>query len=152
MVSGCNDWKHLNTILERHENHNEHRKGMVQWLEYEKGIKPSRLVDIINYLASHNLAFRGLRESFNLEHSGNSGNFIDLFKLLSKYDLTLRDHLNRINEKQLNQHYLSPQIQNEFISLMSQTILNEIIGKIKQTKYYAIMLDCTRVELNKCPL
>lgn len=163
LILGCNDWKHLNTILERHENQKEHRKSMVQWLSFEKGIKHGktideenerliqesqkhwynlfeRLVDIINYLASHNLAFRGHTESLDPNHIGNSGNFIDLFKLLSKYDLTLRNHLSRINEKQLNNHYLSPQIQNELISLMSQAIVNEVIGE----KYYAIMLDCTR--------
>jgi len=167
MILGCNDWKHLNTILERHENQKEHRKSMVQWLSFEKGIKHGktideenerliqesqkhwfnlfeRLIDIINYLASHNLAFRGHRESLDPDHIRNSGNFIDLFKLLSKYDLTLRNHLNRINEKNLNNHYLSPQIQNELISLMSQAIVNEVIGQIKKAKYYAIMLDCTR--------
>lgn len=41
-----------------------------------------RLTNIINYLASNNLAFRAHREFFN---NGNSGNFIDLFMLLSKY-------------------------------------------------------------------
>lgn len=103
-----------------------------------------RLVDIINYLASHNLAFRAHTESLDPNHIGNSGNFIDLFKLLYKYDLALRNHLNRFNENLLNNHYLSPQIQNELISLMSQAIDNEVIGQIKQAKYYAIMLDCTR--------
>ncbi|KAL4708243.1 hypothetical protein ACJJTC_013812 [Scirpophaga incertulas] len=38
MVLGCNDWKHLKTTLERQENQKEHRKSMVLWLEYEKGI------------------------------------------------------------------------------------------------------------------
>ncbi|KAL4703081.1 hypothetical protein ACJJTC_018118 [Scirpophaga incertulas] len=39
LSNGCNDWKHLKTTLERHENQKEHRKSMVLWLEYEKASK-----------------------------------------------------------------------------------------------------------------
>ncbi|GFW18916.1 TTF-type domain-containing protein [Trichonephila clavipes] len=71
-----------------------------------------RLTDIINFLAYHNLVFRGHRESLKTdEDTKNSGNFIDLFKLISKYDTTLREHINRIDNKQLAYHYLSPDIQ-----------------------------------------
>ncbi|KAF2879931.1 hypothetical protein ILUMI_26260 [Ignelater luminosus] len=164
---GCCDWKDLSRILQRLEQSQEHVKCMIKWMEFYKGIKHGktidkenerliresqkywynlfeRLTDIINYLASHNLAFRAHRESLNLNNSGNSGNFIDLFKLLSKYDLTLREHLQRINEKQLNQHYLSHDIQNELITLMSKSVIDEIIHRVKQAKYYTFLLDCTR--------
>lgn len=106
-----------------------------------------RLIDIINFLASHNLALRGHRESLKTgdESSGrNSGNFIDLFKLISKYDPTLREHMKRINDKQLAHHYLSHDIQNELITLMSQTVTDEVICRVKEAKYYSILLHCTR--------
>lgn len=164
---GCCDWKDLSRILQRHEQSPGHMGCMFKWMEFHKGIKHGktidmenerliresqkywynlfeRLIDIINYLASYNLAFRGHRESYKLDYSGNSGNFMDLFKLLSKYDLTLREHLQRMNEKRLAQHYLSPDIQNELITLMSQSVIEEIIQRVKQAKYYAFMLDCTR--------
>ncbi|GFV88578.1 TTF-type domain-containing protein [Trichonephila clavipes] len=102
------------------------------------------MIDIIHYSASHNLSFRAHRESLKLNDSRHSGNFIDLFKLLSKYDLTLREHMQRINEKQLTQHYLSHDIQNELIALMSTSVIEEIIHRVKQAKYYAFLLDCTR--------
>ncbi|KAK4880038.1 hypothetical protein RN001_008184 [Aquatica leii] len=70
------------------------------------------------------------RESLNLSDSGNSGNFIDLFKLLSKYDLTLKEHFH--------------DIQNELITFISKSLIDEIINRVKQAKYYAFMLDCTR--------
>ena len=101
------------------------------------------LIDIINFLASHNLAFRGHRESLNLGIRRNSGNFIDLFKLLSKYDLTLKD-FQRINEKQVAQNDLSYDNQNELITLMSKTVIDEIINRVKQAKYFTFLLDCTR--------
>ncbi|KAF2886830.1 hypothetical protein ILUMI_19344 [Ignelater luminosus] len=72
------------------------------------------------------------RESLNFNDSGDSGNLIDLFKLLSKYDLTLREHLQRINEEQLNQHYLSHNIQNELITLMSKSGVDKIVHRVKQ--------------------
>ncbi|GFU83061.1 zinc finger MYM-type protein 1 [Trichonephila clavipes] len=102
------------------------------------------MIDIINYLASHNLSFRAHRESLKLNDSRHNGNFIDLFKLLSKYDLTLREHMQCINENQLTQHYLSHDIQNELIALMSKSVIEEIIHRVKQAKYHAFLLDCTR--------
>lgn len=165
---GCCDWKHLSNILHRHENTKEHMAYMFQWITLEKGIKHGktidqenerlilesqkhwynlfeRLIDIINFLASHNMAFRGHRESLKTdENTKNSGNFIDLFKLMSKYDPTLQKHINRINSKQLAHHYLSHDIQNELITLMSNTVISEVIGRIKEAKYYSFLLDCTR--------
>lgn len=74
-----------------------------------------RMVDIINYLASH-ILIRAHREFLKLNDCRKSGFFIDLFKSLSQYDLRLRDHMQRINEKQLTQHYLSHDIRNEIIA------------------------------------
>ncbi|XP_060860667.1 uncharacterized protein LOC132938028 [Metopolophium dirhodum] len=164
---GCCDWKHLSTILQRHEKSKEHMVCMIKWVEFDKRIKLGKTIDqenekriresqkhwynlfeklinVINFLASHNLSFRGHRESMKLDDSNNSGNFIDLLKLLSKYDHSLQNHFQLINEKQLAQHYLSHDIQNELIKLMSKKVIEEIISKVKLVKYYAFMLDCTR--------
>lgn len=62
----------------------------------------------------------------------------------SKYDHSLQNHFQLINEKKLAQHYLSHDIQNELIKLMSKKVIEEIISKVKLVKYYAFMLDCTR--------
>ncbi|CAG4956026.1 unnamed protein product [Parnassius apollo] len=51
--------------------------------------------------------------------------------------------MQRINEKQLTQHYLSHDVQNELIALMSKSVIEEIIHRVKQAKYCAILLDCT---------
>lgn len=165
---GCCDWKHLSSILQRHENTKEHMAFMFQWITLERGIKHEktidkenerliresqkhwynlfeRLIDIINFLASHNLAFRGHRETIKTDGDfRNSGNFIDLFRLISKFDPTLREHMRRITDKQLAHHYLSHDIQNELITLMSKTVTDEVIRKLKEAKYYSFLLDCTR--------
>lgn len=57
-----------------------------------------------------------------------------ILELLSRYDPVLEDHLNHVKVSQilgnrLQVHYLSPEVQNEFIRLHAneviQTILNE---------------------------
>lgn len=96
-----------------------------------------RLIDITNFLASHNLAFKGHRESLKTdEDTENSGNFIDLLKLIAKYDLTLDEHMNRTNNRQLAHHYLSHDIQHELIILMSYTVTSEVSGRIEEAKSY----------------
>ena len=39
--------------------------------------------------------------------------------------------------------YLSPQIQNELIGLLSENVRNTILKKIKKSKYYGILYDST---------
>ncbi|XP_026476312.1 52 kDa repressor of the inhibitor of the protein kinase-like [Ctenocephalides felis] len=164
-MEGCCDWKDLSRILQRHEQRQGHKECMIKWMELYKAIKYEktidkdnekstkgsqkywfnlfeRMIDVINYLAVHNLSFRGHQESLKFSNRRNSDNFIDLFKLLSKSDSTLREHMHRINEKTLTQHYLSQDIQNELIALMSKSVVDEI--RVKKAKYYAFLLDCTR--------
>ena len=51
-----------------------------------------RIVDVILYLVKQNLSLRGHRES--LDEDGNHGNFLELIKLLSKYDLCYENMLH----------------------------------------------------------
>ena len=69
-----------------------------------------RLLAIVSHLAEHNLAFRGHREKL-YEH-GN-GNFLGQVQLMAQFDPVMKEHLWRIQEKQLTDTYLSKQIQNE---------------------------------------
>ncbi|XP_026482054.1 zinc finger MYM-type protein 5-like [Ctenocephalides felis] len=84
VMEGCCDWKDLSRILQRHEQSQGHMECMIKWMELYKGIKHGktidkdnersikdsqrywfnlfeRMIDIINYLAVHNLSFRGHR-------------------------------------------------------------------------------------------
>lgn len=40
-------------------------------------------------------------------------------------------------------HYFGKNIQNEFIQLISDEILKNIVSSIKKSKYYSVILDCT---------
>ena len=61
--------------------------------EGRNGLILHRIMDIILCLAWQNFALRGHRESLNSED--NTGNFMELVKLVSNYDPVLREHLIR---------------------------------------------------------
>ena len=75
---------------------------------------------MIRFLSKQNLPFRGHVETIKTnDTSNNSGNFIELTKLLSNYDPVLREHVVRCQYlTQGQQSYLSPQIQNKLIDIM----------------------------------
>jgi hypothetical protein len=69
--------------------------------------------------------------------------FLKIIELSSLFDNVLKTHVERIQNKHLHVHYLGPQIQNELINLISEKIKNNILSRVKDAKYYSIILDCT---------
>ena len=68
------------------------------------------------------------------------GNFIELLKLLAKYDGLLNDHLN---PQSANRFYLSLKIQNDFIESIFKEITDTIANEMKGAKFFAIIADST---------
>uniref|UniRef100_A0A2S2PS81 Zinc finger MYM-type protein 1 n=1 Tax=Schizaphis graminum TaxID=13262 RepID=A0A2S2PS81_SCHGA len=94
------------------------------------------------HLASEGSAFRGNDELIeNIGKSNQSGKFLNLINLISHYNEPLKEHLERHKKGGLT--YFSHGIQNEFLKIISDKIKREIISKIKSTKYYSIIFDCT---------
>ncbi|KAL3269061.1 hypothetical protein HHI36_008144 [Cryptolaemus montrouzieri] len=59
----------------------------------------------------------------------------------------MREHIHRIQASKFDStrmtHYLGDQIQNEIINLLGTTIKNYILNKVRESKYFSIILDCT---------
>ena len=63
--------------------------------------------------------------------------------MLGKYDSCLEDHLRRIKNEEIRDHYLGKRIQNEVINLIGDAALKKIVNNVRNSKYYSIILDCT---------
>jgi len=97
-----------------------------------------RHIDVVLYLGRQGLALRGHKECDGRDV--NEGNFIELLKLLAKYDGLLNDHLN---PQSANRFYLSSKIQNDFIESISKEITDTIANEMKGAKFFAIIADST---------
>lgn len=162
--SGLNDWKHLGERLRAHETSPEHFKYMVQWVEAETRLKGNvsikqellnqirteserwqevlkRIVAITIYLAEHNIAFRGSSDKLFTQHNGN---FLGLVQLLGQFDAVMMDHLRRVESvTSPTISLLSPKTQNEIITLLGEKVKLSIIQKVKNAKYFSVIMDST---------
>ena len=69
---------------------------------------------------------------------------MELVYLLAKYDPVLREHLVKVKlGKNIVTSYLSPEVQNEFVSILAQQVRKKIIAQVKKSKYFCIIFDST---------
>ncbi len=160
LADGFKRWQKAEKLV-AHENSPSHRRSFTTWKEAErriinrKGIDTKiedqiqtekqrwrdilkRVLSCIKFLASQNLALRGHNESLTNEDATNAGNFLSLVKLIAQYDPVLANHLKHATENPGSVSYLSPEIQNEFISILASTVRNQLLSDIrkKQVLWY----------------
>ncbi|CAH2283897.1 zinc finger MYM-type 1-like [Pelobates cultripes] len=160
---GYNDWKNLSQNLSIHEKSNSHLVAIRDWNELSRRFGcgktidaasqrllanetqhwqdvVKRLIGIVKYLGRQCLAFRGSRDTL---YSDNNGNYLQLVEMLATFDTVMQEHLKRIKNKDIFQHYLGKDIQNKLIILIAKEITKHILQLLKNAKYYSIILDCT---------
>ncbi|KAH1209263.1 Zinc finger MYM-type protein 1 [Glycine max] len=123
-MTSTKDWKNIGSKHKSHETIYEHiEKEKKQLIRRSKNKLTRgrnierRIITIIKYLSINNLAFHGINEK--IYQKGNK-NFLSLIELLAKFDLVMQEHVKRIKNGDLHNHYL-----------------------IKDAKYFSIILDCT---------
>jgi hypothetical protein len=110
---GFNDWRHLSARIPDHENSPEHRANCLTWEDSEQRLKKEGciddgfqraiakerekwrhilrvIIDAILFCAKYNLAVRGTNEVIGKR---DCGNFLSTIELISRYDRTLREHV-----------------------------------------------------------
>ncbi|KAL4142042.1 hypothetical protein QTP88_004574 [Uroleucon formosanum] len=128
-----NDSTVVHNIILARKKEKEHNRNVLK-----------RLIDLSLFLAKNGLPFRGHRENFSYK-TPNQGLFIELVKLVSKYDAVLAKHLAESNK---NETYLSHMIQNDIIKSMAHETVQLILNEIKLAKYFTIIIDST-IDINK---
>ncbi|XP_031345831.1 zinc finger MYM-type protein 1-like [Photinus pyralis] len=158
---GYCDWKHASSRLVAHEISKPHLNATIALVQRSKemgridaelareanNIKNywqnllKRLVSVIKFICERGLALRGDNE---LIGSRNNGNYLGLVELIAQYDDFLQQHLKtHANRGSGHTNYLSSTICEEVVQLMGKSVLDEIIFRIKKSKYYSISLDST---------
>ena len=122
----------------------------------------TRIVDCVMFLGKQGLAFRGHRESLASELL-NTGNFLEVLKLLSAYDITIRDHLEKVRKQHeavavgsSSWHstkavkgrgskitFLSNKTQNNVIDVIGKEITSETVKRIQECKARSLIADTT---------
>ena len=110
-------------------------------LEYWRRVF-KRTITLVRFLAEGGLDFRGAGGHETLGDP-RSGNFLNLIEKVSTFDPILSEHVKRIKNKEIADHYLSKTIQNEIITMIAKETREEILRIIKKAKYYFIIVDCT---------
>ena len=95
------------------------------------------IIKAILFCGKQCIALRGDHEQ--MSGMGNPGNFLSLLSILSEHDELLQRHLQAPRDK--SAQYMSPQIQNELLSVLRKMILNDILKEIRKAKFFAIMAD-----------
>lgn len=97
------------------------------------------LIDLSLFLSKNGHSFQWYRENINQE-TPSKGLFIEIVKLVSKYDVALAKHLAQSNRNETN---MSPKIKNDKLKCMADETLNTILNEVKQTKYFTIIVYLT---------
>ncbi|XP_065664586.1 zinc finger MYM-type protein 1-like [Hydra vulgaris] len=160
-TTGLDDWKNALKCISGHENGSEHHKNMLTYSsrQRESGQLDSvllkqlhneqlywqnvlkRIVAVVKFLSSRGLPFRGNNETIGSEQNGN---YLETLELLSQFDPFLHEHMKKHgNSGKGNTSYLSANICEEFICLMGNKVMSEIISELKKAKYYSISVDST---------
>jgi hypothetical protein len=136
--SSSKGWHNLYNRVPEHERSIQHKTCYLKWRQLQINIQNclplaffeekilsemenwkkllTRFLDVILFLAERGLALRGQSSMIGDPHNGN---FLGMLELLAKYDDCLTNHLKKVKtsqdeNKRMQVHYLSPEIQNEF--------------------------------------
>ena len=152
LVTGFTNWKDASVKFAKHESSDFHKSCIESLTSADVGDMLNResnyakqanreyllrLLSSVRFLARQGLALRGDGD----EHDSNLHQLLllrcDDFPAISKF----------LERKQLK--YTSPEVQNEFLSIMANQILRDIAASLHAAVFYTVMVDETTDAANK---
>ena len=146
--SGFSNWKDASQDFKRHENSQLHSESVMKWHHHLNGVGVDAMlssekrrqqtenlaalqtiVSSLKYLGRQGLSIRG--------HTENEGNLMQLLQLRQTEHADLANWLKRTGRES----YLSHDIQNEILQLMSHSIIRSIVANIQRARYFAVIAD-----------
>lgn len=79
-----------------------------------------------------------------MEPDSTKGVFLNIVKLLARYDPVLELHINNIGKSGKRNHYLSNRSQNKFIKFISDSILQSIVEDVRKSPFFSLIADTTQ--------
>lgn len=150
------DWQGLSKKIKKHESSAAHLQACFIYASWKKNktivdqISNERekwrdifvrIVDVVRTLAMCSLPFRGHREDISKTGQPQSGNFLNIINLLSRYDSLLKAH---ITSEKSRSKYLHHDFQNQMISLLADSVVQSLLSKINSCPFYSIIVDTTQ--------
>ncbi|XP_022179730.1 zinc finger MYM-type protein 1-like [Myzus persicae] len=160
---GFINWKNCYKQVGDHEKSSSHVKSIQTWhfrisnngqsridnivqkqisdsLSYWKNVL-YRIVETLKFLTSRSLEIRGSNETLGSVHNGN---YLGCLELIAKFDPFISQHLIKYGNKgRGNVSYISSTICTEFIMVMGEAVIKEIVSQIQSRKYFSIIVDST---------
>ena len=85
-----------------------------------------RIIEVVKTVGKNNFAFRGNNENIYQEANGN---FLSLIEMIAEFDPIMQEHIHRIRDDEIHNHYLGHNIENEFINFLASEIKTKILKK-----------------------
>nr|XP_012566309.2 zinc finger MYM-type protein 1-like [Hydra vulgaris] len=101
----------------------------------------TRVVAVVKSLSSRGMSFRGDDDRFGSVHNGN---FMMSLELIAQFDPFLALHIEKFGNKgKGSTSYLSFNIYEQFISIMADNVIQQMVKEIKEAEYFSISIDST---------
>ncbi|XP_050065649.1 zinc finger MYM-type protein 1-like [Aphis gossypii] len=117
----------------------------------QKKLNRLKLIPIIECIilcGRQEIALRGHRDfgpiNFNNESDGNNSNLNEgNFRAILKYKAKVIDYLKNHLESESRNKYISPQIQNEIITICGDLILSKLVKMVNASQCFSVLADET---------
>ena len=97
------------------------------------------IISTIKFIAEDGLAFLSDNDIIG---SPRNGNYLGILELLAEYEPLLATHIKEhANKVTGHVNHLSSTICKEIIQLIDERVLNEIITRIRNSKYFSVSVD-----------